>query len=68
MGEPDELYTLRAQFTLGHFSSALLEAKQVARRPMSAALQAERDEYVVRAHTALRHYDKIDSGDRPGTF
>lgn len=68
MADPDELYTLRAQFALGHYTSALQEAKQVSRRPLSASLQAERDEYTVRAHTALRHYDKIEPGDRPGRF
>jgi hypothetical protein len=66
MAEPDELYTLRAQFALGHYGLALQESKQVARRPMSAALQAEREEYAVRALTALRQYAKIEEGDRPG--
>lgn len=66
MAEPDELYTLRAQFALGHYGLALQESKQVARRPLSAALQAEREEYTVRALTALRQYSKIEEDDRPG--
>jgi len=66
---PDELYTLRAQYTLGHFAAAVQEAKQVARRPMSAALKIEREEYLHRAHAALHQYDKCEaaSGDGPGT-
>lgn len=68
MAEPDELYTLRAQFALGHYGLALQESKQVARRPLSANLQAEREEYAVRALTALRQYSKIEEGDRPGRY
>jgi coatomer subunit epsilon len=66
MAEPDELYTLRAQFALGHYGLALQESKQVARRPLSVALQAEREEYAVRALIALRQFTKIEEGDRPG--
>lgn len=57
-GGPDELYTLRAQFQLGHYALAVNEAKQLARRPMSAALKVEREEYLMRAHAALHQYDK----------
>ena len=56
--EPDELYTLRAQYALGHYALALQEAKEVSRRPMSANLKVEREEYQNRAHCALRQYDK----------
>jgi len=61
MTEPDELYTLRAQYALGHFSMAVQEAKQVARRPMSAALKLEREEYLNRAYAALHQYDKCEA-------
>ena len=64
--QPDELYTLRAQFQLGHYAAAVNEAKQVARRPMSAALKVEREEYLMRAHAALHQYDKctvVTAGD-----
>ena len=64
---PDELYTLRAQYTLGHAAAALQEAKQLTRRPMSSSLQDEREEYVMRAYTSLRQYDKVTPGDRPST-
>jgi hypothetical protein len=40
MSEPDELYTLRAQYWLGHYQLALEEAKSVARRPMSPNLKS----------------------------
>jgi Coatomer epsilon subunit len=68
---PDELYTLRAQFALGHYKAALAEANQVARRPMSAALKQEREEYVRRAQMALHQYDLCANsvpGEGPGTF
>jgi len=38
--EPDELYTLRAQYWLGHYKLCLEETKAVARRPMSAELNS----------------------------
>lgn len=65
---PDELYTLRAQFALGHYALAVQEAKTTSRRPMSAALKVEREEYLMRAYTALRQYDKCiaDPGDGAG--
>lgn len=68
--EPDELYTLRAQYTLGHFAMAVQEAKQVARRPMSAALKIEREEYLNRAYCALHQYDKCAAapGDGLGEY
>jgi Coatomer epsilon subunit len=69
---PDELYTLRAQFALGHYKAALVEANQVARRPMSAALKQEREEYVRRAQMALHQYDNLCAtatpGEGPGTL
>ena len=66
--EPDELYTLRAQYTLGHYGLAVQEAKQVARRPMAANLKVEREEYLNRAYCALRQYDKcvVAPGDGIG--
>lgn len=50
--DPDELYTLRAQFWLGHYGLCLEEGKATARRPMSAALKAEREEMLIRARIA----------------
>jgi coatomer protein complex subunit epsilon len=67
MSEPDELYTLRAQYWLGHYQLALEEAKSVARRPMSPNLKAEREELLARIHIALRQYDKAQATDTPGT-
>lgn len=63
MSEPDELYTLRAQFWLGHYQLALDEAKSVMRRPMSPDLKAEREELVARCYIAMKDYDKVISGD-----
>jgi len=69
MSEPDELYTLRAQFWLGHYSLALEEVKAVIRRPMSPALKLEREDFLYRSELALGGYDKVISGcagsDRP---
>jgi coatomer protein complex subunit epsilon len=67
MADPDELYTLRAQYWLGHYQLALEEAKSVARRPMSPNLKAEREELLARIHIALRQYDKATATDTPGT-
>jgi len=70
MTEPDELYTLRAQYWLGHYQLAVEEARSVARRPMSPALKAEREEFLARAHIALGQYDKVagsaSAADSPG--
>lgn len=57
--EPDELYTLRAQYWLGHYSLCLEESKSIARRPMSANLKEEREEFVLRALIGLKQYDKV---------
>jgi coatomer subunit epsilon len=64
--EPDELYTLRAQYCLGHYQMAIEEAKSVARRPMSPALKAEREEFLARALIATGQYAKVTSQDSPG--
>lgn len=66
MTEPDELYTLRAQYWLGHYQMAVEEARSVARRPMSPALKAEREEFMARAFIGLGQYDKVVAGDTPG--
>lgn len=63
MSEPDELYTLRAQFWLGHYQMALDEARSIMRRPMSPDLKAEREEIVARCNIAMKDYDKVISGD-----
>lgn len=63
MSEPDELYTLRAQFWLGHYQMALDEAKSIMRRPMSPDLKAEREEIVARCYIAMKDYDRVISGD-----
>lgn len=57
--EPDDLYTLRAQFWLGHYEICLEEAKAIARRPMAPHLKQEREEFVSRAHLALGQYEKV---------
>jgi coatomer protein complex subunit epsilon len=67
MTEPDDLYTLRAQFWLGHYQLALEEGKSIARRPMSPALKAEREELVQRCYIAMGQYDKVISTETPGT-
>jgi len=63
MSEPDELYTLRAQFWLGHYQMALDEAKSIMRRPMSPDLKAEREEIIARCYIAMKDYDRVISGD-----
>lgn len=59
--DPDELYTLRAQFWLGHFDLCLAEGKSLARRPMSPNLKLEREEFLHRANIALGKYSKVIS-------
>ena len=66
MTEPDELYTLRAQYWLGHYNLAVEEAKSIARRPMNPTLKEEREEFLQRAYIALGQYDKL-TGGTPGT-
>jgi hypothetical protein len=61
MSEPDELYTLRAQYWLGHYSLAMEEAKSVMRRPMSPELKVEREELGLRAQLGLGQRDKVIS-------
>jgi Coatomer epsilon subunit len=68
MAEPDELYTLRAQFWLGHYQMALDEGKSIMRRPMSPELKQEREEFVARCYIAMKDYEKVIAGDNPGTF
>jgi hypothetical protein len=63
MSEPDELYTLRAQYWLGHYQMALDEAKSIMRRPMSVELKQEREEFVSRCQIAMKDYDKVIAGD-----
>jgi hypothetical protein len=62
--EPDDLYTLRAQYHLGHYALALEESKAIARKPMSPELKAEREEYVQRAQLGLG--EPVSGGDTPG--
>ena len=59
MSEPDELYTLRALYWLGHYDLCLEEAKAVSRKPMPGHLKVEREQFVLRAHLALKQYDKV---------
>jgi coatomer subunit epsilon len=59
MSEPDDLYTLRAQFWMGHYQMAMDEAKSVMRRPMSPELKIEREEFMLRSQLALGQYDKV---------
>lgn len=68
--EPDELYTLRAQYWLGHYSLCLDEAKAIARRPMPAQLKVEREEFALRSLLGMKKYDRVisdaDSSMEPG--
>lgn len=57
--DPDELYTLRAQYWLGHYTLCLEEAKSIARRPMAANLKLEREEFALRAYLGRGEYDKV---------
>ena len=71
--DPDDLYTLRAHYWLGHYTLCLDEAKLVSRRPIAANLKVEREEFVLRAQLALKQYDKVirdsEGDDRtPGAF
>lgn len=67
MTDPDELYTLRAQYWLGHYNLAIEESRSLSRRPMNAVLKAERDEFLARAHIALGQFDKVMSDETEGT-
>lgn len=59
--EPDELYTLRAQYWLGHYNLCHDETKAVARRPMSGDLKIEREEFAFRSLLAMKQFDKVIS-------
>lgn len=59
MDTPDELYTLRAQYWLGHYTLALDEARSAARRPMPPHLKSEREELMLRSQLGLGQYDKV---------
>jgi len=59
MAEPDALYTLRAQYWLGHYSLALDEGKSAARRPMPPHLKSEREEIMLRASLGVKQYGKV---------
>jgi tetratricopeptide (TPR) repeat protein len=61
MSEPDELYTLRAQYWLGHYQLALDEAKSIARKPMPSHLKVEREEFVLRSLLAMKQFDKVQT-------
>ena len=61
MAEPDELYTLRAQYWLGHYALALDEARSASRRPMPTHLKSEREELTLRAQIGLGQYDRVIS-------
>jgi len=62
MSEPDELYTLRAQYWLGHYALALDECRSAARRPLPPHLKTEREELLFRCHLALGQHDKVVAG------
>jgi len=68
--DPDDLYTCRSQFWLGHYDLCLEEAKSVSRRPMSPQLKIEREEFVLRALLAKGQLDKViresSSSSAPG--
>jgi len=54
MAEPDELYTLRAQYWLGHYTLALDKAKNASCKPMPPHLKNEREELVLRCYLGLK--------------
>lgn len=60
--DPDELYTLRAQYWLGHYQLALEEAKSISRRPMPPQLKVEREELVLRSLLAKGEFEKVIQG------
>lgn len=57
---PDELYTLRAQYWLGHYDLCLDECRSVARRPMPPSLKEERQEFVVRCYLAKGEAERAE--------
>jgi coatomer protein complex subunit epsilon len=59
MSEPDELYTLRAQYWLGHYALALDEGRSSIRRPMPPHLKSEREEMMLRAQLGLGQYHRV---------
>ena len=54
--EPDDLYTLRTCYYLGHYKLALEEGENISHRTMSANLATERLEFVTRANIANGTY------------
>jgi len=66
MSEPDELYTLRAKYWLGHYALALDEGRSAARRPLPPHLKVEREDLVLRCHLALGQYDKVVATQQSG--
>lgn len=59
---PDELYTLRAQYWLGHYNLAIEEAKTLSRK----IKHPEKDEFLARAQVALGQ--RMDQATTPGTY
>lgn len=52
--DPDELYTLRTCYYLGHYTLALEEGRNLSRRPMAKHLQRERDDFISRSQIMLK--------------
>lgn len=59
MDEPDVLYTLRAQYWLGHYALSLSEAKDLKKLPLNRELKIEREEFTLRSLLSLKQYDKV---------
>lgn len=57
--DPDELYTLRNLFWLGHYQLVINESNGLGR--LNNALTIEKDEYVYRSYLALGQYDILMS-------
>lgn len=57
--EPDDLYTLRNFFWLGHYQLAINEANRLNRLPNALAI--EKDEFVYRCYLALGQYNILQS-------
>lgn len=62
--DPDDLYTLRNLFWLGHYQLAINEANGLAR--LSPTLTLERDEFVYRSYLLLGQYNILQDEIKDG--
>lgn len=60
MGDsPDELYSLRNYYWLGHYQSAINEVNNALTRVKDPTLVNEKEEYVYRSYIALGQYNLV---------